>query len=285
MFKRLLSHLLIGLATFTLTATFFMWTVDSRILDATVLNGELNKAGVATEFTTLLPQIVTGDEESSESEKQDMAKKISQAIDADYVQAKTLAVSSSLITFMKSGEPDPTLDLSDFPDRLAANGVEAGDDIQSKFDEPLLLNKDGKLDTVPKVYKTFNTVKWAGVFVFVGLLLLEWLVVEKGKKLRRMSRIFLYAGVSYMIYWGILVVAQGKLAPVLQKNVSAEYDTTGLITAILKAVNGLFSAYFLSFALGCFAITVTLYAIRHYRDGDVLKTRPENTGKKNLKKA
>lgn len=272
MFKRLLSHLLIGLATFTLTATFFMWTVDTRILDATVLNDELNKAGVAKEFTTLLPQIVTSDEKSSESEKQDMAQKISKAIDADYVQNKVLAVSSSLIAFMKAGEPDPTLDLSDFPDRLAANGVEVGNDIQSKFDVPVMLNKEGKLDAIPKAYKTFNMVKWAGVFVFVGLLSLEWLMVEKGKKLRRVSRVFLYAGVSYLIYWGALVVAQGKLGPVLQKNVSATYDTTGLITAILKAVNGLFSSYFLSFALGCLAITVALYAIRHYRDGDVLKS-------------
>jgi hypothetical protein len=272
MFKRLLSHLLIGLATFTLTATFFMWTIDSRLLEPTVLNGELQKAGVFEEFTNLLPQIVTPDEQATEQEKQDMAQKISKAIDADYVHDKLLAVSTSLATFMKSGEPDPKLDLSDFPDRLMMNGVEAGDDIQSKFKDPVELNKDGKLDMIPKVYKTFSMVKWAGVFVFAGLLLLEWLVVEKGKKLRRVSRVFLYAGVSYLIYWGLLVGAQGKLGPVLQKNVSASYDTTGLITAILKAINGIFSAYFLSFALGCFAITVTLYAIRHYRDGDVLKS-------------
>ncbi len=170
MFKRLLSHLLIGLATFTLTATFFMWTIDSRLLEPTVLNGELQKAGVFEEFTNLLPQIVTPDEQATEQEKQDMAQKISKAIDADYVHDKLLAVSTSLATFMKSGEPDPKLDLSDFPDRLMMNGVEAGDDIQSKFKDPVELNKDGKLDMIPKVYKTFSMVKWAGVFVFAGLL-------------------------------------------------------------------------------------------------------------------
>ncbi|HMT56281.1 MAG TPA: hypothetical protein PKD20_05415 [Candidatus Saccharibacteria bacterium] len=285
MFKRLLSHLLIGLATFTLTATFFMWTIDARLLEPTVLNGELQKAGVFEEFTKLLPQIVTTDEEATEQEKQDMVDKISQSIDAAYVQDKLLEISSSLTTFMKSGEPDPVLDISDFPDRLSMHGVEAGEEIESKFNDPIELNKDGNLDMVPKVYKTFSMVKWAGVFVFVGLLLLEWLLVEKGKKLRRISRIFLYAGISYFLYWVLLVGAQSKLGPVLQKNVQATYDTTGLITAILKAINGIFSAYFLSFALACFAVTVTLYAIRHYRDGDVLKAQPENTGKKNPKKA
>lgn len=270
MFKRLVSHALIGLATFVLTATFFMWTVDSRVLDAGVLNGELRKAGVVEEFTALVPQMFTADEQSTEEERAEVSDKIQKAIDVGYVEKKVFQISDSLITFMKAGEPDPTLDLSDFPALLTSKGVDVGEDIGSKFDEPIRLNDQGNLDAIPKAYETFSKVKWAGVIVFVMLLSLEWLMTEKGKKLRRTSRIFLYAGISYLLYWILLVVAQGKLGPVLQKNVEATYDTTGLITAILKAVNGLFSAYFLSFALACLAITLTLYAVRHYRDGDVL---------------
>jgi hypothetical protein len=285
MFQRFVSHVLIGLATFVLTATFFMWTVDSRVLDSQVLNGELRKAGVVEEFTNLLPQIVTAEEDASVEEQLETSQNIAKAIDAVYVQDKVFLISDSLITFMKAGEPDPVLDLSDFPERLAENGVEVGEEIDSKFDEPIQLNKEGNLDAIPKAYKTFSMVKWAGVFVFAGLLIIEWLLIEKGKKLRRLSRIFLYAGISYLFYWVLLVGAQGRLGSALQKNVEAKYDTTGLINAILQAVNGLFSAYFLSFALSCIAITITLYAIRHYRDGDVLaQQEASSTAGKKAKK-
>ena len=75
--RRLLSHLLIGLAVFILTATFFMWTVDSRVLEPSALNGELRKAGVAQELAKLMPEIVTADKETSNPEEvEDMKNKI-----------------------------------------------------------------------------------------------------------------------------------------------------------------------------------------------------------------
>lgn len=52
----------------------------------------------------------------------------------------------------------------------------------------------------------------------------------------------------------------------------AKYDTSGLIDSVLKAVQGLFSGYFLGFALGCFMIATALYVIRHIKHGDVLST-------------
>ncbi len=246
-----------------------MWTVDNRVLEPGVLSGELRKAGVSQELSNLMPQIITA-ESDDPVEKGDMAVKVSQAVTVDYVERKILQISDSVLMFVKAGEPQPVVDLSDFPNQLATAGVDVGDDIKDKFDEPIQLNKNGNLDKVTDAYKIFGYIKYAGIALFAALLLLEWYISERGKKLRRVSRIFLYAGVSYLIYWGILFAAPGRLATTLQKNVQAEYDTTALIDAVLKAIRGLFGAYFLSFAVVSLGIALVLYIIRHYKHGDVV---------------
>ena len=269
--RRLLSHLLISLAVFILTATFFMWTVDSRVLEPTALSSELRKAGVAQEIAKLMPEIVTADkQESTLEEAEDMKNKISQAVTVDYVDQKITEITNSVLTFVRNGEPQPVISLSDFPERLKALGVETDGDFADEFAKPIELNKEGKLDNINKGYETFKLLKYAGLALFAVLMLLEWFVAEKGQKLKRISRVFLYAGVSYLIYWLALIVAPGRLTSTLQKNVNAEYDTMGLIDSVLKAVQGIFSGYFLVFTVVCLGIATLLYAIRHYRHGDVL---------------
>ncbi len=269
--RRLLSHLLIGLAVFILTATFFMWTVDSRVLEPSALNGELRKAGVAQELAKLMPEIVTADKETSNPEEvEDMKNKISQAVTADYVDQKITEITTSILTFVRNGEPQPVISLSDFPERLKALGVETDGDFADEFAKPIQLNEEGKLDNINKGYETFKLVKYAGLALFIILMLFEWFVAEKGQKLKRTSRVFLYAGVSYLIYWVALVVAPGRLSSTLQNSVEANYDTTGLIDSVLKAIQGLFSGYFLMFTIACLGIALLLYVIRHYRHGDVL---------------
>jgi hypothetical protein len=271
MLNRFVSHVLIGMATFVLCATFFMWTLDSRVFNAEVLNGELRKAGVGSEFASLMPEVITAEESATDLEKATMKDNIARSVDAFYVEGKLTGISESLLAFMKGSANEPLIDLSDFPDRLAANGIEVDEEMRSEFAKPIKLNEDGNLNVVPDTYRAFRAAKFAGLAVFGGLLLIEWLVSEKGKKLRRISRIFLYAGVSYLIYWLLLRLAPSRLGPVLENNVQAEYDVSALINAILEALNGLFSAYFLSFALACFAVAAVLYAIRHFKDGDVLQ--------------
>lgn len=274
MFKRLLSHLLVSFAVLILMATFFMWTVDSRVLEPGVLSGELRKAGVSQEFSNLMPQIITAESDVDPAEKGDMAQKVSQALTTTYIDQKVAQISDSILTFVKVGEPQPVIDLSDFPNQLASAGVEVGDDLNDKFDEPIQLNENGNLDKVTEAYKIFGYIKFAGVALFAALLLLEWYISERGKKLRRVSRIFLYAGVSYLIYWGLLVAAPGRLATTLQKNVQAEYDTTALIESVLNAFRGLFANYFLGFAVACLGVALVLYIIRHYKHGDVAVATP-----------
>ncbi len=269
--RRFLSHILIMFAVFILTATFFMWTVDNRVLEPSALAGELRKAGVSQELAKLMPEIITGDKETtSPAELEEIKNKVSQAVTAEYVDTKITEISNSILTFVREGEPQPVIDLRDFPDRIASLGVNLDGDFKENFTEPVQLNKDGKLDNLNKGYEAFKMIKYIGLALFVILMMLEWFTSEKGQKLKRTSRIFLYAGVSYLIYWVALVVAPGRLSGALLENVEAEYDTTGLIDSVLRAVQGIFSGYFLMFTITCLSIALVLYIIRHYRHGDVL---------------
>lgn len=275
MARKLLSHFLIGLAVFILTATFFMWTIDNRVLEPTALSGELRKAGVAQELSKLMPEIVTGDKETSTpAELEDMKNKISQVVTAEYVDTKVTEITNSVLTFVRNGEPQPVISLSDFPERLKALGVDVDGDFADEFAKPIELNKEGKLDNLNKGYETFKLVKYAGLALFLIIMTLEWFTAERGQKLKRTSRVFLYAGVSSLIYWVALVLAPGRLSSTLQNNVEAEYDTTGLIDSVLKAVQGIFSGYFLMFTVACLGIALLLYVIRHYKHGDVLPGSP-----------
>ncbi len=282
MLKRLLSHVLIGFATFILTATFFMWTIDARVLEPSVLTGELRKAGVSQELSNLMPQIVTTESDAGLAEKEDMMMKVSEAVSAQYVDQKIMQISDSILMFVKAGEPQPVIDLSDFPNRLSSVGVNVDDEFKESFNDPIELNEEGTLDGVTKAYELFGMIKYAGIVLFAAIMLLEWWVSPRGQKMKRISRVFLYAGLSYLLYWTILVFGPEVVAGKLQESVQANYDTSALIEAVMKAVQGLFSAYFLSFVFACFAVATLLYAIRHYRDNDVIPTKQEvsKVGKK-----
>lgn len=284
MARKLLSHLLISVALFVLTATFFMWTIDNRVLNPDSLSAELRKAGVGQELSELMPEIVTAENNSTDEEKADVSSKISKVVTAAYVDEKITQITDSVLTFVREGEPQPQIDLSDFPQQLKAAGIEADGDFAEGFEKPIELNKEGKLDNIHNGYQIFSMVKYAGLLLFAVFMLLEWYVAEKGQKLKRISRVFLYAGLSYMIYWLALIVAPSQLASTLQQNVQANYDTTGIIESVLKAVQGLFSGYFLGFTVFCFSVALVLYIIRHYRHGDVLPSSDSNAASKNSKK-
>ena len=274
--RRLLSHVLISLAVFVLTATLFIWTIDGRVVNADSLNGELRKAGAMQEIATLLPEIAGGDNEDSTPEKQAEQKEtIRSAVTVEYVDQKITATTRSLITFIREGEPQPVIDLSDFPERLRATGAEVDGDFNEEFAEPIQLNEEGKLDNISNLYKVFSMMKYVGLLLFASLMLAEWFVAERGKKLKRISRVFLYAGLWYALYWGVLIVFPKIFGEKLRSAVDAEkFDPSELIDSVVRAVQGLFAGYFLSFAIGCFFITTVLYLIRHFKHGDVVPTAP-----------
>lgn len=300
MLRRFTSHILIGLATFVLTATLFMWVLNNRVFDPDTLNAELKKAGVIDEFTSLLPEIITPDEDASLEEKEQFREVVDEVLTVSYVNEKISDLNTSVITFIKDGEPDPVLDISDLKQEFEERGIELEEEARSQVPEtvnteeyekyidsekvqeelqneseefsfkPINLNEDGSFDAAHRAYKTFSLLSVLGIIIFVVLMMLEWFVAEKGKKLRRLSRVFLYAGLSYAIYW-VLVVLLPKWAAsrIDETAVKAEYDTSGLVTSVLQAIEGLFAFYFLLFAAVGIGITVLLYLIRHFKHDDV----------------
>ncbi len=300
MARRLLSHLLITLAIFSLTATFFIWVIDATVLNPARLSKALHDGGVPSAVATLLPnQISKGDSNNSCDNNQnnnqqgnnqqyngqnggsncqqqpksaediakeaDMKAKIAAVVTPAYVDEKIQAITTSVITYMKHGTPDPTINISDFPTKLKASGIEVGDDMVANFAKPIELNNNGALSVLPKAYKVFSLVKYAGVVLFALILLAEWFVAAKGDKLHRFGRIFLHAGVWYTLYWVALVVVPSHLLPTLKDKVKTDATINPLIDAITKSVQHLFSVYFLAFAIVCWVIAIALYAIRHMR--------------------
>ncbi len=274
MLRRFFSHVLISLATFALTATLFIWTIDGRVLNPSALSGELRKAGVGQEIATLLPDVLTADPDMPEDEKQRVREVVSDAVTAEYVDEKIEEASYAVLDYIHGDSEEAVIDLTDFSERLKealpeeANELDDGD---TPLAEPIDLNEDGQMDNLRSAYGVFSTVKLAGVLIFALLLLLEWYVATKGEKLRRISRVFLYAGLSYAAYWILLILAPRLLGDSLSNNVEAEFDASGVIDAVVRAVQGLFSFYFLAFALFSLGIATVLYVIRHYRHGDVGK--------------
>lgn len=109
------------------------------------------------------------------------------------------------------------------------------------------------------------------------ILAAEWFVAERGQKLKRISRVFLYSGLWYVVYWLSLVVVPAQLSEKLVKNIGGDFDPTKLVDAVLKAVAGLFSSYFLGFAIICLVIALILYIIRHLKHGDVMSSSNTDT--------
>lgn len=299
--RRLLSHLLITLAIFSLTATFFIWVIDATVLNPAHLSKALHDGGVPSAIATIIPnQVSKGNDNSNCNNSQnnqngqptntasgggdkngggncqqqpksaediakeaDMKAKIATVVTPSYVDEKIQAITTSVIAYMKHGTPDPTIDISDFPANLKASGIDVGDDANKNFGTPIKLNNNGALSVLPKAYKTFSLVKIAGIVLFVLLLLSEWFVAAKGDKLHRIGRIFLHAGLWYTLYWVVLVVVPSHVLPTIKDKIKADSTVNPLIDAVTKSVQHLFSVYFLAFAIVCWFIAIALYAVRH----------------------
>lgn len=259
MLRRLVSHLLIFIAVFCLIVTFYIWFLDSVLLNPNKLVPALNDAGVPSAVASILPDKATQDAEPAE--KADMKAKIAQVVTPAYVDKKMTAIAISVTTFMREGAPQPVVDLSDFPVLLANSGVEVGDDIQDHFKDPIELNKEGKLDKLPQAYKNFKLLKIAGVVLFGLLLALEWWVAAKNEKMRRIGRIFLHSAIWFFTFWAAIIFIPAKLATKIKAGIE-DQSTHTLIDAVIKAVQTLFGQYFLFAAIVCAVIALSLYLLR-----------------------
>lgn len=258
--RRLLSHLLISLAIFSLVATFYVWFIDSVILNPSKLVPVLKEEGVPSAIASVLPEQASKD--ADPAEVADMRAKIAQVVTPEYVSEKITVISTSITTFIKNGEPQPVLDLSDFPAQLRASGVEVGEDLDKNFAEPIELNKNGNLDTLPDAYKTFKLFKILGIVIVFALLIAEWFVAAKGEKLKRVGRVFMHTAIWFFVFWALIAFLPSKVLPRLKANIPEE-NIHQLVDAVAKSIQHLFGDYFLSFAIVCAVIAAILYIIRY----------------------
>lgn len=260
MLRRLLSHALISLAVVCLVATFYIWLLDNVLLNPSKLVPALKDAGVSAAIANILPEKAT--EDAKPDEREDMKAKISQVVTPDYVNEKLQAIAASVTTYMRQGTPQPIIDISDFPAKLRASGVEVGNDIDKNFAKPIELNKEGKLDKLPQAYKLLKLVKIAGLALFVVLLLLEWWVAARGEKLKRVGRVFLHSAVWFGLFFISIVVIPNMLAPKIKESIN-DANSNALVESVIKAVQKLFGQYVLAMFIACAVLAVSLYLMRH----------------------
>ena len=267
---------------------------DATVLDPTKLTKALDEGGVPSAIATLIPekasegqandrknecqntppassasysacQPTPQDKEQEKLDTADMKAKIASVVTPEFINQKIQMAATSVIVFMKNGTPQPTIDISDFPAKLKASGVEVGDGIGDEFNKPIELNKDGALDKLPGAYKSFKLVKYVGVLLFALLLTAEWFVTEKGQKLRRTGRIFLYAAFWYTVYWSVLVFVPARALPALKDKAGTTGAENTLIDAFIKSIQHLFGTYLIGFAIVCWVIALAFYLARHGR--------------------
>ena len=272
--RRLLSHLLITSAVFSLIGVFFVTFIDSGVLNSDKLLSSLKDAKVPEALAKAVPEIATGDSNDlTEAEKAEMQEKIAKVVTPAYVTNKLENITGTLIVFMREGEPAPVLDVSDFPQMLRDSGVDVGTDLDKNFAEPIQLNKDGTLDSIPDFYKTFSLVKLAAILLCLGLFTAEWFVAKKGEKLKRIGRIFLHAGIWFSALYAVVVLVPGKVSP----NITKEIDSTAvvdLVQSVISAVQSLLTTFLLPFAVVCIVLALVFYIVRHLKKKDQATTSP-----------
>ena len=260
--RRILSHAFIACAVFCLVATYFIWVIDATFLNSKALNAALNDAGVPSAVASYIPdKLVEGTEQKLDEQTH---AKIAQIITPSYVQKKMNEATSSIIAYVRNGEPTPQIQLKDFAAQLRDAGLDISQEQAAQFDNPILLSPNGELSKIPDYYKKLDLIKYFGIVLFIILISFEWIVTEKGKKLRRLSRIFLHSGLWFLLFWLSLVFIPQRLVSNMT-NDPATSDAAALSLTIIDTLKRLLTPQLLGAAVVCLLIAAIMYALRHVK--------------------
>jgi len=258
-FRRLLSHIVISCAVFLLVATYFIWVIDATLLNSKALNASLKNAGVPSAIASALPEKIATNNNEVDPE---IKAKIAQIVTPEYVERKINETVNSTTNFIRNGQPQPTIILTDFPGKIREAKIDISEEEAAKFDKPLEINQSGALDKIPHYYQKFELAKYFGIFLFLVLIGLEWIVAEKDKKLRRVGRIFLHAGIWFLLFWLSIVLIPTKVIDKLNSNQSTDpLQQVGI--SIVDAVRSLLTPQLLGAAVVCIMFAVIIYMLRH----------------------
>ncbi len=268
--KALLSFIVTNLAIFVLTTSFLAWAVDASLLQPDKLLPALEKSGTSEAIAEAIPRLIVAEDGQGDVVTDLVTQKITEVTTEEYVNEKLKGVVISITTYIKEGEPEPRLDLTDLPDKLGMTGVEVPPEIAKNTNQPISLvepNKENPLTGLRKGYQTLQLVKIGGLIVGLLLLVIDWFLAGRGRKAIRFTAIFLslafWSGVYYFVisYIPGLVVGRFDRSP---QGAAMEK----IATSILDAISLLLAGYFKTFALTCLALGV-ICLVLHF----VLKTK------------
>lgn len=274
--KKLLSVVVVNAAVFMITLSFMAWVFDTAILNAPKLTASFDKNGVAKAIVTALPKIAAPEEEQQRgpdgqplpvdsAKKAEVEDTIRKAVDEPYVRTKINGIVTNMIGFIKTGSPQPTIDLTDFPARIQSATGEMPEDLAKELSQPINLAEKTNPKAFESIHKSYDYVK---IFKIVGpilallLLVVEWFLTQKGKRLGKTAWVFLAAGAWGVFWWFLIARAPDFIITKVQADKGAEESMVAVVTALLKSLSTLLSVSFLQFGIGCLAIAGILLAIR-----------------------
>lgn len=251
---------MVAVAVFFLVASLLIWTINLRVLNAKTLSGALKDSGTYAAVAKELPDIATKDQSAEDIAKVKPA--LTNAIDEQYVNAKTDALMNSFIGYIKNNGATVSIDLSDLSGRIAAQGQEPPKEIAKELKEPIdLAGKNA--EAFSKIRQAYNWLKLAtilGPVIFGLVLLLEWFVTDKQHRLARFGRAFATTALWSLAFW----FGTHQLTQYAYEKVKAEADLThglSIVRTLLDAVDNLLGTTFLLFGSGCLILGVIFYIL------------------------
>lgn len=272
--KKLLSVAVVNAAVLMITLSFMAWVFDSTLLDASALTRALKENGVAKAIADAIPEMAKPEEQrgpNGEILPEDIAETakiketISKSIDEPYIQKKIDSVVTSVIGYIKTGNPQPVLDLSDFPARIESATGEVPVELKEELSKPINLTEkvDAKaLSSVRQGYDGLKLFKIIGPIIAVILLIFEWLLTQKGKRLGKTAWVFIAAGLWGMLWWLVISRAPDILMTKVEANQEAEKSMVAIVDSLLNSLSSLLSQRFLQFGIACIAVAGILLLVR-----------------------
>lgn len=273
--RKLLSVLVVNAAVLMIILSFMAWVFDTKLLNATQLTQSMDKNGVAKAIAEAIPAMTVPDKEErgpdgqplpiDPVEKAKVEATIREVVDEPYVRTKINGTVSSVIGFIKTGKPEPTIDLTDFATRIESSTGEIPKELQEKLGEPIRLNDDKNQKMFTSVRESYNLLsmfKIIGPIIAAILLLIEWFLTPKGKRLGKTAIVFISAGAWGLLWWLFISRAPDIIVTKVKAGEGNEQTMISVVTAVLKSLSTLLSASFLQFSLGCFVIAGLLLLAR-----------------------
>lgn len=258
MFKGFLSFIVTNLAIAVITLSLFAWMIDSTILQPRALLPALQKSGTPAAIAKAIPDSI--ETNATPADAAMIKEKVTAVVTEQYVNEKLTAIVTTFTSYIKTGKPEPSIDLSDVPAKLMATGTPVPPELVQKLSQPITItdkNATNSFANIRRLYQAMQMIKVFGPIVSIVLLAIDWLLAEKGRKTIRLGNIF-----ASLTFWsGLYWFAVTKMPAVLDDKLANKGGTQGAAmtaigTSIIHGLSGLFAHYLLVFtavsAVGAF---------------------------------